>query len=261
MERGRARELVPSTPQRKSTQCANPVTHGASLIKHACTILATPRLRFGVQYSVMIALIATILAVLVVLLVSEWGWRKGWLHGEFGRKFVHILVGSFVAFWPLYLSWNQIRLLSLAFLVVVIITTYLNLFHAIHSVQRPTYGEFFFALIVGLLTFITDSTAVYMAAILQMSLADGLAAIVGTRYGRENKYHLLGHTKSLAGTLTFFVVSLAILVGYNLLAGASLPVSLILFGALITAALENIAVLGLDNLVVPLFVCVLLVWF
>ncbi|MEJ0072596.1 MAG: hypothetical protein WDN27_00660 [Candidatus Saccharibacteria bacterium] len=56
--------------------------------------------------------------------------------------------------------------------------------------QRPTYGEIFFALIVGLLTFITSAKAIYAAAILQMSLADGFAAIIGSRFGRDNKYHV-----------------------------------------------------------------------
>jgi dolichol kinase len=48
-----------------------------------------------------------------------------------------------------------------------------------------------------------------------MSLADGLAAVIGTRYGNRQKYLVLGYTKSVLGTLTFFVVSLGILFGYS----------------------------------------------
>ncbi len=209
----------------------------------------------------MIPLIFTVLAVLAVLLVSEWGWRKGWLANEFGRKFVHITVGSFVAFWPLFLTWGQIRLLSVAFLLVVTITTYFNTFHAIRSVQRPTYGEFFFAATVGLLACLTTDKGIYAVAILHMSLADGLAALVGVRYGRDNKYHILGHTKSAIGTATFFVTSLILLMGYSLLSGAMLPIPLILLAAATASMLENIALLGLDNLAVPLFICLLLTRF
>ena len=36
--------------------------------------------------------------VFCVLVASEVGWRKSWLRGEVGRKFVHISVGTFVAF-------------------------------------------------------------------------------------------------------------------------------------------------------------------
>ncbi len=206
----------------------------------------------------MIALALTVLAVFGILCISELGWRKHWLANEVGRKFVHITVGSFVAFWPFFLSWNQIRLLSLAFLVVVLATTYFNVFHAISSVQRPTYGEVFFAITVGLLTYITQNKGVYAAAILQMSLADGFAAIIGVRYGRENKYYLLGHAKSVAGTTAFFVTSLLILIGYSLLAPYHVPFAVVLFGALTAAALENVAVFGLDNLLVPVFMAFLL---
>jgi dolichol kinase len=112
-----------------------------------------------------------------LLLLSEWGWRNHWLHGEVGRKFVHVTVGTFVAFWPYFLDWTEIRLLSLAFFVVVLASMHLGVFKAIGSVQRPTYGEIFFALSVGLLTIITTSKGIYAAAILQMALADGFAAI------------------------------------------------------------------------------------
>ncbi|TAH34711.1 hypothetical protein EYC59_02945 [Candidatus Saccharibacteria bacterium] len=209
----------------------------------------------------MIPLLLTVLTVFTILLVSEWGWRKGWLANEFGRKFVHITVGCFVAFWPYFLSWGQIRFLSAAFLLVVILTTYFNTFHAISSVQRPTYGEFFFAATVGILACLNISEAIYAVAILHMSLADGLAALVGVRYGRDNKYHVLGHNKSVIGTATFFLTSLVILIAYSLLTGAMLPVPLVLFIAATASMLENIAVLGLDNLAVPLFVCLLLVRF
>src|SRR5882757_6771805 len=112
-------------------------------------------------------------AVFVILCLSEYGWRRGYMTSEVGRKFVHITVGSFVAFWPFFLSWNQIRLLSLGFLVVVGISKYFRVFRAIHSVQRPTWGELYFALSVGLVTLVTHNKWIYMAALLQMSLADG----------------------------------------------------------------------------------------
>ncbi len=193
-----------------------------------------------------------------LLLLSEWGWRKHWLHGEVGRKFVHVTVGTFVAFWPYFLDWTEIRLLSLAFFVVVLASMHLGVFKAIGSVQRPTYGEIFFALSVGLLTIITTSKGIYAAAILQMALADGFAAIIGGRFGTENKYHLYGRTKSLAGSATFFVISLALLIGYSQFSDNGLIWQYVVIGALGATLLENIAALGFDNLLVPVAVGLLL---
>jgi len=203
-------------------------------------------------------LILSVAAVAAILLLSEYGWRRHWFDNEFGRKFVHITVGSFVAFWPFFLSWNQIRLLSVAFLIVVLISTQLKIFRAIHSVQRPTYGEVCFALTVGILTFVTQNKGIYAAAVLQMSLADGLAAMFGTRYGRKTSYHVAGHVKSIVGSLTFFIVSLVILAGYRALSGHDVPPAGLIAGALTAAVLENLSTLGVDNLVVPLFIGLLL---
>lgn len=205
-------------------------------------------------------IILVCLVVLVLLCLSEFGWRKGYMTNELGRKFVHITVGSFVAFWPYWLSWNQIRVLSLAFIVVVLLSRFLKIFNALHSVQRPTYGEFFFALTVGLLTFITHDEAIYAAALLQMSLADGMAAVVGVEYGLKyqfRRYHVFGHIKTVIGSLVFFVISAALLFGYS---ADTTQLALWLIPAIAAGAtaLEIIGIAGVDNLLVPLFVAALL---
>lgn len=199
-----------------------------------------------------------VFVVLAILLFAEWGWRRHWLSGEIGRKFVHITVGTFVAFWPFFMGWSEIRLLSLSFFVVVLIAMRLKIFRAIGSVQRPTYGELFFALSVGALTIITNVDSIYAVAILMMALADGFAAIIGTRYGRENKYHLFSRTKSWAGTATFFVISLGLLIGYSLFSNAGLAWEYVLAAAVGATIIENLAALGFDNLLVPVGVGILL---
>ena len=200
----------------------------------------------------------SVLVVFLVLVASEVGWRKQWLSGEIGRKFVHILVGSFVAFWPFFLSWEQIRFVSLAFFVVVVISKQMHIFRAVHSVQRPTYGEAFFAVSVGLLTFITHSKGIYAAAILQMSLADGFAAIAGTHYGRSNKYHVLGQPKSIAGTATFAVISFALLVGYVCYSAPGTAPAVVIIGTIGATVLENFGIRGIDNVLIPVFIGLLL---
>jgi phytol kinase len=185
-------------------------------------------------------------------------WRRHVMHSEFSRKSVHITVGSFVAAWPFFLEWWQITTLSLAFLVAIGISLKLNVFQAIHSVQRPTWGEVFFAVAVGACALITHDKWVYAAALLQMSLADGMAAVIGTRYGHSQKYLMFGHAKSVAGTLTFFVVSFAVLFAYSRLGPHELTLGLITGISLLATIIENVAVRGLDNLLVPVAVALLL---
>ena len=204
-------------------------------------------------------LLLTVLVVLGLLLVNEAWWRTSRAHGELSRKFVHITVGSFVAFWPFFLSWREIIFLSGAFLVVICLSRYLDLFRAIHSVHRPTWGELFFALAVGLVAFITRDEWIYMAALLQMGLADGLAAVVGTTYGKRTRYRVFRHNKSLVGSVTFFVISAVILSVYAYFATVPLSPLFIIGLALGATIIENIGVRGLDNLLVPLLIAVVLV--
>jgi dolichol kinase len=207
----------------------------------------------------MAILISTIF-VFLVLVLSELWWRKRQLRGEVSRKFVHITVGSFVAFWPYFMTATEIKLLSVAFLIVVIVSKYLHVLQAIHSVQRPTLGEVWFAVVVGALAFATGHPHIFTAALLTMSLADGLAAIIGTKYGNRHRYIVFGSPKTIIGTATFFVVSCLILIGYSALTPGALYWPLIAPIAIGATILENVAVRGLDNLVVPLFIagCLLL---
>lgn len=199
-------------------------------------------------------IVATVLVVFLLLLIGELWWRKQKLHTEFTRKFVHITVGTFVAFWPFFLTWQDIRLLSLAFLIVVGASKYLKIFRAIHTVQRPTWGELFFALSVGAVTFITHDKWIYAAALLQMSLADGFAAVIGTRYGQRFRYIVFGHAKSILGTFTFLIVSAAILVWFARESGQHLKWTFILDLSVVASMIENLGVAGLDNLLVPVAV-------
>lgn len=203
------------------------------------------------------AIILTVIIILVLLVGNEMWWRRREVHNEFSRKFIHVTVGSLVATWPFYLSWNEIAFLSVAFVAAVGLSKYLRIFRAIHSVQRPTWGELYFALAVGLTTFITHEPWVYLAALLQMSLADGMAAVMGVRYGKQS-YLVFGHRKSIVGSLTFFVASLAILIFFELMVGTGRSLLFFTGIAALATIVENIGVKGSDNLLVPLFVAALL---
>ncbi len=209
----------------------------------------------------MISLVLTVAVVFVILVASELWWRTRRPHGEISRKFVHISVGSFAAAWPWYLSDYQILVIAGAFIVGVMVSKYLHLFQAIHAVQRPTWGELCFALSVGILAIITTNPWMYAVALLHMALADGFAAVIGTRYGHSTAYQVFGHTKSLVGSATFFVISVALLFAYAAY-GQSEGLGLVHLALIASVAtlLENVAVRGLDNLSVPLFVATALMY-
>lgn len=199
-----------------------------------------------------------VVATLLVLLLNERWWRTHKTHSEFSRKFAHIIVGSGAACGPFFTGWQQVQWLGVAAGVAVVAAKYFGVLPMIHSVQRTTYGELAFAAAVAITPFITHNKWVYAAAILEMSLADGLAAVLGVRYARRWQYTVFGRRKSLAGTLTFALVSVAILIGYMAASGAHLAAASVLGIVLLATVVENVAFLGLDNLLVPVVVATLL---
>ncbi|MGB4758439.1 MAG: hypothetical protein WBP26_00075 [Candidatus Saccharimonadales bacterium] len=182
-------------------------------------------------------------------------------HRELTRKVAHIGAAIAVSVWPFYLSMNNINVLALILLVGVLISMHFKLVPSIHNVRRKSHGEWMFALaIMGVAAF-ADSPATFCVSILFLGLADGLAAIIGTMHGKGNEYHVLGSRKSRAGTLTFFVVSVCLLICYNIWTAdplAQVSAMAIFTIALFATILENIGLKGTDNLTVPMLVVIAL---
>lgn len=202
--------------------------------------------------------IAAVAIVFLILVFAEYLSRYKGVHSELTRKIVHVLVGVFVAFWPFFLSWRQIQLLSVLFLVVVLVSIKLSIFNSIHAVARNKMGEVLFAVIIGLLAFISTDQWVFAAAMLHLSLADGLAAVVGLAYGEHNSYRIMGRTKSLAGSLAFFFTSLVIMIWYVSFSGVQPSAVSVLWLPVAATIAENLSGEGTDNLVIPLLVALVL---
>jgi phytol kinase len=173
------------------------------------------------------------------------------------RKVVHIGTGNVILLaWLLQLpAWVGIGSAVVA-AIVTLISYRLPILPGVNSVGRKSLGTFFYAVSIGVLTAIFWPLQLpYYAVIgiLIMAWGDGLAAIIGQKYGKH-PYTIVGNTKSWEGTLTMLIVSYTI-VSIVLLSVqgniwqtwvVGIPV------AIAATAVESIAQWGLDNLTVPL---------
>ena len=142
--------------------------------------------------------------------------------------------------------------------MVVLVSIKFRVFNSIHAVSRNAMGEVLFAAIIGILAFISTDQWIFAAAMLHLSLADGLAAVIGLAYGEHNSYRIMGRTKSLTGSLAFFFTSVAIMIWYVSFSGTS-PSAVALLWLPVTATIaENLSGEGTDNLVIPLLVALVL---
>lgn len=183
-------------------------------------------------------------------------WNKKLVKGEMARKISHILTGLVVAFSPYFLTWREMQIawiIALLFLAVVRAT---GLIKSLYDVDRRSLGDVVGPFTLGVLTLFEPDPLIFTVATLYLTLSDGLAAIVGTRYGKGNSYKVVGATKSIAGTAAFLVVSVLIALGVLLCTDTFQPSIGLLVVVLPVAntVVENVAGYGLDNVAVPVFV-------
>jgi len=206
----------------------------------------------------LISFIACLTGVLAILIIGEALHARKILYSENYRKFIHMASGCFIATWPWLLSWQAIQLLGVAMAAIIIINRPSDALKIYSRVSRSTYGDIFFALAVIACAFITDNKIFFAVAILELSLADGIAALVGQKYGQGWQYRIFGQTKSVIGSMSFWLASMLILAIGLIFAHNQISFGhyewLVLGLPPLLTAVENLGVFGLDNILVPLVV-------
>ncbi len=210
----------------------------------------------------MLKLIICLGGILLILLIAELLSERKILKGEYLRKFVHIASGSFIAFWPWLLSWRTIQILSLLMVLVMVTNKYIGFFNYHGKVRRPTYGDYFFALAIFISAIISHNKIFFALAILEVALADGLAAIAGIGFGKRWEYKVLGNKKTVIGSMAFWIASASILTAgllaaHDVFTFRDYYYLLLLLPPGLTV-LENLAAYGVDNLVIPIFLIIVL---
>jgi dolichol kinase len=203
----------------------------------------------------MLALFSFMLAILIILVIAEVLWRRKILRGENQRKFVHISIFTLTAFMPWFISWQSIQIIAVLMLLADLTNRHLKKLHYLGDVKRIDYGDILMPLAIIACTLMTTNKIFFALAILQVSLADGFAAVIGERYGKYWQYKILRQKKTVIGTMAFWFVSLCI-IGFGILAPhiLSFPIYalLIIFLPPLLTLIENISVFGFDNLTLPI---------
>lgn len=205
----------------------------------------------------MFAAFLSVVFIAFVLIASELLWKRIKVHPELARKFVHIVCGVFIAFLPFWISYRWIMILAVGFVAVNLVNHKTNIFHAIRAVRRKSWGDVLFGVGVFAVAAFQPPAWLFAIAILQVSLADGLAAVFGVTFGEKyGKYYLFTQPKTILGSIVFILVSATILVfGLSMASYFADPWQLwplVAMLPLFLVCIENIAVFGLDNLALPL---------
>jgi len=193
----------------------------------------------------------------VIILVSESLHRFWAVDSEVTRKVVHIGTGNVIllAWWLQIPAWVGVSASVLAS-IVTLVSYQIPILPGVNSIGRKSLGTFFYAVSMGILVayFWNIEQPQYAAiGILTMSYGDGMAALIGQRFGKHS-YRVGGMTKSWEGSLTMFVVSYVVCNGILAFTLGStwqnVFVSVVV--AICATGLELFSWWGIDNFTVPI---------
>lgn len=201
--------------------------------------------------------VGLVLAWLMLIGGASEGARRLGYGPEITRKIVHIGAGHVIllAWWLRLPAWMGVAA-AVVFAGVALLSYRLPILPGINSVGRRSWGTFFYAVSIGVLMgWCWPQGYPYFGVmgILIMCWGDGLAALVGQRWGRHG-YEIWGEKKSWEGSLTMAVAStLVVLAVLGGLQGLSWSLVAIALGVAIAATIfEAISKYGIDNLTVPI---------
>jgi phytol kinase len=202
-----------------------------------------------------IAVVGGWLALLLGL--AEWLYRSQHLPGELSRKLVHIGTGHVVllAWWLEIPAWIGMAAAIVA-AGIAIASRWLAILPSVNGIGRDSWGTLFYAISIGVSIgcfFAQDQPQLAAIGIGVMAWGDGLAAIVGQKFGRH-RYRVWGMVKSWEGSLTMLVASFVVIVlVLGFVSGFGWPVwAIAAIVAPIATLLEAFSKWGIDNLTVPL---------
>jgi phytol kinase len=187
---------------------------------------------------------------------------------SFTRKVIHIGVGMLA--WALPFLFTQpwpFMIACLGFVILNLLDWHFGFFAAMASSSRSNLGTVYFPLVAGIVAFLFwDTPPLMVAALMPLSWGDGLAPIIGNRYGRHT-YRIKNTTRTFEGSIGFFVAALLttwlalwIMPGLPVLTPmqALLPALVV---SILTTLVEAVSIWGLDNITITATaVLVLSIW-
>lgn len=210
--------------------------------------------------------IVSTLFVLLILAISLIAQKKTLFSEETTRKFVHIGVSNY---WFIAMHFFTSNLwASVVPIIFIIVNSFSYRYSLISSMERTEknsagLGTVYYPISLTILALVSFSSysQPYVGAlgILTMGYGDGLAAVIGSKYGKLNLPFICGK-KTILGTLTMFVVTFMVISGILSVYRPEQSLLIALFLACIGTILELFTPNGLDNLTLPIGISFIYQW-
>ena len=210
-----------------------------------------------------IGLIVTILYILITMTIARIFEKKG---KEISRKFIHIMLGNW---WILAMIFFDNVIYASIEPILFIILNYISYKKDIIKVmerddkEEKTLGTVYYAISLFIIVIITygilNNPKLGIVPIFIMAYGDGLAAVMG-KIIKSKEYKIGNSKKTIAGSLTMFIVSTIIIAVYLICTNAQLWIIKSIIMGIILTVIEAISIKGTDNLTIPICTLLMLIW-
>lgn len=207
----------------------------------------------------LLGILISYIFIVTIIIIAKLFEKSG---KEASRKFIHIALSNWW-FIAMHFFDNAIfaSIVPLSFVIINYISYKKNLIAVMERESKEGLGKVYYALsllIISIITFgITKKTELGLCSILIMGYGDGLAAVIGKKV-KSYEYKIGSTKKTLAGSLTMFIISFIIIAIYLGLTGINLGLLKSIITAVILTIIEAISIKGTDNITIPISACALL---
>lgn len=207
------------------------------------------------------------LLIVIALLVLIFGYAeflyKRQVAVHLTRKVVHIGGGIVTALLPFFVNLETVIILGIGFFLLLALSKWKNLLNSIHKVDNDSVGALLFvpSLTLVAIIFWPINPLIFQGSALVLGLSDGIAGIIGTKYGRK-EYSITGK-KTIEGSLTFFIITVFIMFCILYISGRTSLVMnngtlFVLGSSLLLTIIESAFGKGWDNLFIPIVTALIL---
>ena len=176
---------------------------------------------------------------------------------EIQRKMFHVIAMIIPFLYAYYLSYIQIISFNLFIVIIIIYIEYikynknkfwLSIYKLLAQFMRPYESSSFFSASFMIISFFIISIFfnkhIVIASMLIAALSDGVAAVIGVKFGKTN----ICNGKSLEGSISFLIITIFILYMLNM----NLSYIAIYIISLILTFIELITPTKYDNISIPI---------
>lgn len=208
-----------------------------------------------------VGIVVSYLYIGIIIVVAKQFEKMG---KEASRKFIHIMLGNwwFIAMCFFTNVWSA-TLVPITFVVINYVSYKRDLIKVMERDEQDGLGTVYYAIALLILAII--SFGIYQKPILGlipalvMAYGDGLAAVIG-KIVKSKTYRVGETTKSIAGSITMFVISIMLIATYFIYKGTpvgqTIPMALIMSFAV--TLIEAVSTKGIDNISVPISVLIMM---